>query len=71
VDIPRILVYSVNLHLLRLGETSLLLAATVGAAFAGAFLGNRLVKKVTLHFIRILVALMLLGIAVALAAGII
>ena len=71
VDIPRIIVYSVNFHLLRLGETTPLLAAAVGAAFAGAFLGNRLVKKITLRLIQLVVALMLLAIAAALGAGII
>jgi len=71
VDIPRILVYGVNLHLLRLGETNLLLLATVLAAFAGAFLGNRLVTKLTLRSIQILVAAMLMAIALGLAAGLI
>jgi uncharacterized protein len=69
VDIPRLLVYGVNLHLLHLVETNLLLAAAVGGAFAGAFLGARLAKKVTLRLIQMLVALMLLSIAVALGAG--
>jgi hypothetical protein len=71
VDIPRIIVYSVNLHLLRLGETNLLLLAAVLAAFAGAFLGNRLVTRLTLRSIQILVALMLLGISAALGMGLI
>jgi uncharacterized membrane protein YfcA len=70
VDIPRLLVYSLNFHLLQLHEINLL-AAVVGAAFAGACLGNRLVKKMTLRFIQALVALMLLGIAMALGAGVI
>jgi uncharacterized membrane protein YfcA len=69
VDLSRILVYSVNFHLLALGKTTLLLAAAVAAAFAGAFLGNLLVKKITLRFIQTLVALMLFAIAVALGAG--
>ncbi|HEX9884202.1 MAG TPA: hypothetical protein VGA79_09575, partial [Desulfobaccales bacterium] len=71
VDIPRILVYSVNFHLLKLEEINLLLAAAVVAAFAGAFLGNLLVKKITLRFIQVMVALMLFAIAVALGAGLI
>jgi len=71
VDIPRILVYSVNFHLLKLEETNLLLAAAAVAAFAGAFLGNLLVKKITLRFIQVMVALMLFAIAVALGAGLI
>jgi len=71
VDIPRILVYSVNFHLLKLEKNNLLLAAAVVAAFAGAFLGNLLVKKITLRFIQAMVALMLFAIAVALGAGLI
>jgi hypothetical protein len=71
VDIPRIIIYTVNFHLLRLGETSLLLLAAVLSAFSGAFVGNLLVKKVTLRFIQLLVALMLLAIAAALGAGLI
>ncbi len=71
VDIPRIIVYSVNFHLLNLGETSLLLLAAVLAAFSGASVGNLLVKKITLRFIQVLVALMLFAIAVALGAGLI
>jgi uncharacterized protein len=71
VDIPRIAVYSANLPILRTSGNLPLLAAAVLAAFAGAFLGNRLLKKVTLRGIQILVALMLLGISVGLGMGLI
>jgi uncharacterized membrane protein YfcA len=71
VDIPRLAVYGLNMHLLKLTQTHLLLAAAVAAAFAGASLGNLLVKKMTLRYLQILVALMLLGIAAALGAGVI
>ncbi len=70
VDIPRIIVYSARLPLLQ-GDGLSLLAAAVLAAFAGAFLGNRLLKKVTLRTIQILVALMLLLIAAGLGLGLI
>lgn len=70
VDIPRIAVYSANL-LLRTSGSLPLLAAAVLAAFSGAFLGNRLLRKVTLRGIQILVALMLLGISMGLAMGLI
>ena len=69
VDIPRITVYSANLPILRTSGSLPLVAAAVLAAFAGAFLGNRLLRKVTLRGIQILVALMLLGISVGLAMG--
>jgi hypothetical protein len=48
----------------------LLLAATI-SAFLGAFIGNRLMKKVTMRTIQILVSGMLFGIAFLLGLGII
>jgi len=71
VDIPRIAVYSANLPILKDGGHLPLLAAAILAAFSGAFLGNRLLRKVTLRGIQILVALMLLGISVGLGMGLI
>jgi uncharacterized membrane protein YfcA len=62
VDIPRLAVYSASLPLLTAAALS---------AFAGAFLSNRLLKKVTLRAIQILVAVMLLGISLGLGLGII
>jgi uncharacterized membrane protein YfcA len=69
VDIPRIVIYSVSLPALHLEDNHLLVAAAVLAAFAGAWMGNRLLTKVTLRLVRLLVALMLLGIAAALGSG--
>jgi uncharacterized membrane protein YfcA len=70
VDIPRIAMYSLSFPLLQGGGLPLL-ATAVLAAFSGAFVGNRLLKKVTLRGIQLLVALMLLGISVALGMGMI
>jgi hypothetical protein len=41
------------------------------SAFIGAWLGNRLLKKVTLRMVQLLVAAMLLAIAGALGSGLI
>ncbi|MFA5111859.1 MAG: sulfite exporter TauE/SafE family protein [Desulfobaccales bacterium] len=71
VDIPRIILYGVSLPGLHLAGNRTLLAAVVLAAFAGAWLGNRLMAKVTLRLVQVLVALMLLGIAAALGSGLI
>jgi uncharacterized protein len=71
VDIPRIIMYGLSLPGLHLEGNRLLLAAAVLAAFGGAGLGNRLVTKVTLGLVQVLVALMLLGIALALGSGLI
>ena len=71
VDIPRIIMYGVSLPELHLSDHRLLIAAAVLAAFGGAWLGNRLLTKVTLRLVQLLVALMLLGIAAALGSGLI
>lgn len=71
VDIPRIMVYSTSLPLLSSGGGLPLLAAAVLSAFFGAFVGNRLLKRVTLRAIQLMVAVMLLAISVGLAAGLI
>lgn len=70
VDVTRISVYTSHFSLASGGNNALLLAAIL-SAFLGAFIGNRLMKKVTLRTIQVLVAIMLLGIAVALGTGII
>ncbi len=70
VDLPRIAVYLTNLPLLQSGSLPLLAAAAL-AAFTGAFVGNRLLQKVTLRAIQVLVALMLLVISLALGTGVI
>ncbi len=71
VDIPRIIVYGVSLPGLHLSGNRLLLACAILAAFSGAWLGSRLVTKVTLRLVQLLVAVMLLAIAAALGSGLI
>jgi uncharacterized membrane protein YfcA len=71
VDIPRIAMYGVSLPGLHLADNRLVLAAAVLAAFSGAWLGNRLLTKVTLRLVQLLVAGMLCGIAAALGSGLI
>jgi uncharacterized protein len=71
VDFTRLSVYGSHFSQEGVSENLPLLATATLAAFLGAFIGNRLVKKVTLHAIQILVALMLLGIAVGLGLGLV
>ena len=71
VDIPRIIMYGLSLPGWHLAGNRLLLAAAILAAFSGAWLGNRLVTKVTLRLVQLLVAVMLLAIAAALGSGLI
>jgi len=48
----------------------LIICATI-AGIAGSFLGNKLLKKITLRFLQIAVAIMLIFISIALGAGLI
>jgi uncharacterized membrane protein YfcA len=49
----------------------LIIAIAALAAFSGAFLGSRWVKKVTIHTLQVAVAAMLFLIAILLGLGII
>ena len=69
VDITRLSVYASRLKEINLNEQMPLLFAATVAAMTGAFLGNKLLKKITLRFIQILVAVMLIILSVALGAG--
>lgn len=69
VDLTRLGVYSSHMTTGSLaGHTGLLIGATL-CAFSGAFIGNRLFKKVTILFIQQLVATLLFLVAIALGAG--
>ncbi len=70
IDITRLSVYFENLSYHSLKENSTLLIITTLAAFMGAFIGNKLLKKVTLIFIQRTVAILILLIAVGLGSGI-
>lgn len=69
VDVSRISVYYPYFSLDRMEDQAWLLIVAIASAFLGTFLGNRLVKKVTMRSIQMLVSLMLLGIAIGLAGG--
>jgi hypothetical protein len=80
VDIARLLVYAAGFAqagratewgVLRERHTMVLVAAACLAAFAGSYFGARLVKKVTLRTIQRIVAVLLIGFAAALAAGVV
>jgi uncharacterized membrane protein YfcA len=70
VDISRLAVYATRMKLVE--PVGLLLPVTCAtvAAFAGTYLGSRLLQKVTYSFIQHTVALLLMLIAGGLAAGI-
>lgn len=73
VDTVRLAVYGASSYAtgfgtLPPGVTGLVLAATV-AAFLGAFIGARLLRKVTLRTVQLIVACCMIGIGSGLAAG--
>lgn len=70
VDITRLFVYSTRFASIK-QENLPLLTCAVAAAFIGALLGKRLMKKITLRTVQRIVATLLILIALALAGGII
>lgn len=71
VDITRLSVYITRFRTSGLGGSVPLMGAAIVAALAGAYLGNQLLKKVTLNFIQSLVAALLIIISLGLCAGVI
>jgi hypothetical protein len=52
-------------------ENDTLLIFAVLSAFAGAFIGNKLLKKVTLNFVQTIASIMIIALALLLAIGVI
>ncbi|RKX18937.1 MAG: sulfite exporter TauE/SafE family protein [Candidatus Zixiibacteriota bacterium] len=71
VDISRIFIYSTHLSLAEMSGNTYILLTAIIAAFSGAFIGNRLIKKVTMRTVQLLVSIMIFGIAIGLGSGII
>ncbi len=70
-DIARLFVYSkTNFHFVNSTNIFIVVSATI-SAFAGAFIGNRILKKITVKTIQYLVATMLFVFALLLGSGII
>jgi len=71
VDFTRLSVYATRFTRSGLDENLTLVICATLAGIAGAFIGNKLLKKVTLHFLQLTVAIMLILISIALGAGLI
>jgi uncharacterized membrane protein YfcA len=71
VDFSRLTVYATRYTNVGLHQNLTLVIAATISAIAGAFIGNILLKKVTLKFIQKIVAIMLILISLALGSGII
>lgn len=71
VDFTRLSVYASRFKEANMHEHLLLIISATLAAIIGAFIGNKLLKKITLRFVQVLVAIMLFAIAIVLGAGIV
>ena len=69
VDVSRLALYSGSIFGGAANLDYVLLTAAVLAAFMGAFLGNRYLKKMTMRGIQWVVAVMLFAVAIGLATG--
>ena len=71
VDFTRLSVYATRFTKSGLIDNLTLVFCATLSAIAGAYIGNKLLKKVTLKFLQITVAIMLIIISIALGAGLI
>ncbi len=71
VDLTRLSVYASRFTSSNLHENLALLISAIAAAITGAFIGDKLLKKITLRFIQLIVAVMLVLISLALGFGLI
>jgi uncharacterized membrane protein YfcA len=71
VDITRLSVYASNFVTSGIAQNLTVLIIATLAAIAGAILGNRLLKKVTISTVKYIVAIMLIFISFALGSGLI
>jgi len=71
VDFTRLSVYAQRFTTANLHENVTLLISATLSAIIGAFIGKKLLKKVTLRSIQLIVAVMLILIAIALGSGLI
>jgi len=76
VDISRLLIYGITFFsrdfdvLKSLGGVGLVIVGTL-CAFCGAFIGTRLMKKVTMRTIQVIVGVMLLLVGLSIGTGLI
>lgn len=71
VDFTRLSVYATRFTKSGLTDNIALVFAATLSAIAGAYLGNKLLKKATLQFLHVTVAIMLILVSFALGAGLI
>lgn len=69
VDITRLSVYTTNFDKAGLTDNLTLVICATLSAIVGAYIGNKLLKKVTLHFVKVTVAILLILISLGLGSG--
>ena len=69
VDFTRLGVYATRFAKADLSDNITLVLCATLSAITGAYIGNRLLKKVTLGFVRKAVAVLLILVSIALGAG--
>jgi uncharacterized protein len=69
VDFTRLSIYATRFTEAGLSENLTLVICATLSAITGAYIGNMLLKKVTLKFLQVTVAIMLIIISIALGAG--
>jgi hypothetical protein len=71
IDLTRLTVYATRFGSVSIKDNLLLITTATIAALAGALAGNKLLRKVTLRFVQVVVAIMLFIVALALGSGLI
>ncbi len=71
IDVARLLVYRERFTLALVEENAAVLLWACAAAFLGAFIGARLLPKITMHAVQRIVAVMLVAISGLMASGLI
>jgi uncharacterized membrane protein YfcA len=71
VDFTRLSIYATRFAKARLSDNLTLVVCATLSAIVGAYIGNKLLKKVTVGFLQITIAIMLIMISLALGAGLI
>jgi len=70
VDISRMLIYGFDMSQQHLNIDWLLVSVASISAFIGAYLGDKLLKKVTLGFVQLVVSILLVIVAIGLISGV-
>ena len=71
VDLTRLSVYFSRLGSINIQDNLVVLITAIASAFTGAYLGSKLIKKVTLHFVQLTVTVMIILLAIGLGTGLI